>query len=356
MATTAPKIKLNPGQAMANHQARSNQAAEDRFAAASTIIAKQPTGLAPSVLPDHQLTPSAPLRSREPLPFDLDACVVGSTVAVPLHLIDVNPLSPRQVYLDENVNVIAETITDGQDDDAHGYIDGGRVKLIDGGTRYRAARITDRPTLNVKLEPAPKSLLDLFNRARALNEQRSQPTALDFALSLKLLLDQGAVASQRELIEKVKAPGGGVLKESLVSTYMRVNKLPPRIQRAMSTSPETNSLAALYAVSELFPDGQSEEEQEAAESAAAEIIEDINRRKLSRKQIQDLVAAKLTGPKSRERSTVHRLEIGKHTGQIKTFHRKGEIQLSLKGLGESQMPGLKAALQKAVEEFLSSGA
>lgn len=355
MATVAPKIKLNPGQAMAAHQARSNQAAEDRFAAASSIVARQPTGLTPDA-PAVQQETVAHMQTRVPRPFDISSCTVGTTVAVPLHLIDVNPLSPRQVYLDENVNVIAETITGGQDDDAHGYVQDGRVKLIDGGTRYRAARITDCNTLNVKLEPAPKSLLDLFNRARALNEQRSQPTALDFALSLKLLLEQGAVASQRDIIEKVRAPGGGVLTESLVSTYMRINRLPARIQRAMSTAPETNSLAALYAVSALFPEGQTEEEQETAESAAAEIIEDIKRRKLSRKQIQDLVNSKLAGPKTRERSTVYQMEYGQHTGQIKTFHRKGEIQLSLKGLGEAQMPGLKAALQKAVEDFLASGA
>lgn len=350
---TVPKIKLNPKAAMAAHQEKSTQAAVDRFAAAETIVARQPTGLSPAPLQPSQPPAPSPGAVFTTTQFSIEACVVGSTVAVPLHLIDTNPLSPRQVYLDENVNVIAETIGDGQDDDAHGYLEDGRIKLIDGGTRYRAARITDRGTLNVRLEAPPASPLDLFNRARALNEQRSQPTALDFALSLKRLLDVGAVSSHRDIIEKVKAPGGGVMTESLVSMYMRVTRLPTKIQRAMGNAAETNTLAALYALSALFPETQTAEQEEEMTEVAAELVDEIKRKKLSRKQIQDLVNAKLAGPKTRERSTVHPLEFGTHKGQIKTFHKKGEIQLSLRGLGEEEMPGLKVALQKAIEVFLA---
>lgn len=349
-----PKLKLDAKTAMEQHQAASTQSAVDRFAAAEAIISVQPTGLTPP--------PSEPFKSQPPAPvsiigdvpraFDLSACVVGSIVKVPLHLIDINPISPRHIYMEEDINKIALTLVDGQDDAAHGYVRDGRVKLIDGGTRYRAAKITDCMSLDVKIEEAPKDYLELFTRARALNEQRSETKALDFALSLAQLLKMGAVANQRDLRDKVEAPGGGQLTESNISTYMRIARLPERVQRSMCIAPETSTVVALYAVSELFGADQAEEDVASAIEKALDIVEEIKRRKLNTKQIQELVKSKREGPKPRERSSSTPIEIGTHKGQIKTFARKGQIQLEVNGLLESELPEFKATLMKAVENFL----
>ena len=175
---------------------------------------------------------------------------------------------------------------------------------------------------------------------------------MDFALSLRALLNEGAVGSQRELMEKVEAPGGGKLSESMVSTYLRITRMPEKVQRAMSESPDTATVVALYAVSELFPDNLSDTELETKQELAYEIIDEIKRRKLNRFQIAALVKSKLTGPKARERSTVHPLEFGQYTGQIKMFAKKGQIDLSLKGLSEEDMPALRAALVQTLEAFV----
>lgn len=355
---TVKKLKLDTKSAMASHQSAASSAAVDRFAMAEQITKVQPTGLAsvaetPVANAVQAISPGTrQLAISTPLAFDLSVCVPGAIVEVPLNLIDPNPLSPRHIYTTEEVDKIARTMPQGQDVAAHGYIEDGRVKLIDGGTRFRAAKITDRTTLDVKIEAAPKDKLALFKRARELNEQRSDTTALDFALSLRALLNEGAVASQRELMDKVEAPGGGKLSEALISTYIRITRMPDKVQRAMSDSPDTSTVVALYAVSELFPENLSDAELEAKQELAFEIIDEIKRKKLNRFQIQALVKSKLAGPKARERSTVHPLEFGSHKGQIKMFAKKGQIDLSLKGLSDSEMPALRAALVQTLESFM----
>lgn len=350
------KVKIDTKQAMQAHQQAASSAAVDKFAAAEAITKVQPTGLTtiaptpssasvPAVVPSTVVTTVAA--------FDLSVCVPGAIVRVPLYMIDTNPLSPRQIYTGEEIDKIAKTLPNGQDVAAHGYVADGRIKLIDGGTRFRAAKITDRSYLDVKIEEALEDKLALFRRARELNEQRSETGALDFALSLQNLLREGAVASQRELIEKVEAPGGGRLSEGTVSQYLRMARMPEKVQRAMVGADETSTSAALYAVSTLFEEGMDEAEQEQRQEIAFEIIEEIKRRKLNKAQITALVKSKLAGPKSRDRSTVHPLEFGSHKGQIKMFTRKGKIDLSLNGLTEAEMPEVRTVLVKAIEEFMS---
>lgn len=355
------KLKLDNAQAMQAHQHAASAAAVDKFAAAEAITKKQPHGLASPAPAEAAViaTATAPA-STSGMPvattavaFDLSVCVPGAIVRVPLYMIDINPLSPRQIYTGEEIDKIAKTLPNGQDVAAHGYVAEGRIKLIDGGTRFRAAKITDRSYLDVKIEEAPKDKLGLFRRARELNEQRSDTGALDFALSLHTLLKEGAVASQRELIEKVEAPGGGRLSEGTVSQYLRMARMPEKLQRAMVGSEETSTAAALYAIATMFDEEMDEALQEQRQELAFEVIEEVKKRKLNKAQIVALVKSKLDGPKSRDRSTVHPLAFGAHKGQIKMFTRKGKIDLTLAGLSEAEMPEVRTVLVKALEDFMA---
>lgn len=355
------KIKLDNVQAMQAHQQAASTAAVDKFAAAEAITKVQPNGLAgpaltvtagPTSFSAAAFVTSAPVVTT-PTAFDLSVCVPGAIVRVPLYMIDLNPLSPRQIYTGEDIDKIAKTLPNGQDVAAHGYVAEGRIKLIDGGTRFRAAKITDRSYLDVKIEDEPKSKLELFRRARELNEQRTDTGALDFALSLHTLLREGAVASQRELIEKVEAPGGGRLSEGTVSQYLRMARMPEKLQRAMVGSEETATASALYAVATMFDENMDETQQDQRQELAFEVIEEVKRRKLNKAQIVALVKSKLDGPKSRDRSTVHPLTFGTRKGQIKMFTRKGKIDLTLGGLTESEMPELRAVLERALDDFMT---
>jgi ParB family chromosome partitioning protein len=355
------KLKLDNVQAMHAHQEAASSAAVDKFAAAQAITKAQPNGLAnptpsPVVADNASADVAGAIAAVVPtsLGFDLSACVPSAIVRVPLNMIDVNPLSPRQIYKGEEIDKIAKTLLNGQDVAAHGYVAEGRIKLIDGGTRFRAAKITDRAFLDVKIEAAPKDKLELFRRARELNEQRSGTGALDFALSLHTLLREGVVSSQRELIDKVEAPGGGRLSEGTISQYLTMARMPEKLQRAMVGSEETATAAALYAVATMFEENMDEAQQEQRQELAFEVIEEVKKRKLNKAQIVALVKSKLDGPKSRDRSTVHPLAFGTHTGQIKMFTRKGKIDLTLAGLTDAEMPVVRAVLMKALEEFMAS--
>ncbi len=137
MALTPPKIKVDPAAAMKRLQQSANAAATDRFALASQVMQTQPTGLSINVSPAEE-----PKLQNSGNAFDISLCIPGAIVRVPLHLIDLNELGPRQIYQSVEIDKIASTITEYQDDAAHGYIKDGRVKLIDGGTRVRAAKVS----------------------------------------------------------------------------------------------------------------------------------------------------------------------------------------------------------------------
>lgn len=279
--------------------------------------------------------------------FIAEQCQPGMTVRVPLRLIDLNPLSPRRTYSPEVVDKIADSLPNEQFDAAHGYVEDGRVKLIDGGTRWHAARDTGTATLDIKIEAPPKTKLDLFNRARELNDNRSDTTALDYALSLRALLEQGAVGSQKELLTAVKGPNGKEpLTETTLSKFLRIANLPQVVQRQMATSEACSTAAMLYAVSALFNGDLNEDEVAARTSLALEIVEAIKNGQLNSRQAESLVKSKLEGPKTRERSTSHPLEFGNHKGAIKCFSKKGRIEFKMTGLSPKDIALYETEIEK----------
>jgi ParB family chromosome partitioning protein len=349
--TTVKKVKVDPRKALEQHQAASTAAAVDRFAAAQAITSDQPHGLAPMSM--DKSAPAADQAEKSTKDFDPAASQVGSIVRVPLHLLDVNPFSPRQFYKNEEIDKIASSLPEGQHDAAHGYVDQGRVKLIDGGTRYRAAKVSDTQFLEVKIEETPQNDLDRYLRARAYNDQRSQPTPVDHALSLIRLLDSGAVASQVELSQKVPDLSGRPMSEAQVSMYMRIGRMPEKILRSMNEEPETSSTRTLYEVSAIFDKIDPDRLDERIE-LALEVIEEIKRRKLNKYQVQELVKSRLHGPKQRERSTMHHFHYAGGKGQIKIFAKKGQLDMTMKGLQEEEMNSLKQQIASLVESFMAS--
>lgn len=343
MALTPPKIKLDPAAAMKRLQQSANAAATDRFALASQVMQTQPTGLSINVSPAEE-----PKLQNSGNAFDISLCIPGAIVRVPLHLIDLNELGPRQIYQSVEIDKIASTITESQDDAAHGYIKDGRVKLIDGGTRVRAAKVSGVDHLDVKFEPEPESPLALYLRARSYNDQRSQPTAIDHAISLRKLIESGAVPNNRVIAEKIPDPSGRPMSESQVSMYLRVSRMPDRVLQRMSENTSTSAFTILYAVSELF---EKIPDRSHAEDTALSVIDDIRQKDLSKQQVIALVRSKLEGTKHRERSSQQTLTIGSYEGVVKVFAKRGQIELSMKNLPPEQLPELQRALIAKLEDF-----
>lgn len=356
------KIKLDPKTAMDRHFARSATTAQDRFARAAETIERVPTGLSPEspVAPEPVTltTQASASELRQVAPanqasFDLSMCVPGAVVRVPFHLIDLNPVGPRQIYRSEEIDKIAQTLPDGQDDAAHGFLKGDRVVLIDGGTRYRSAKVSGVGFLDVKFEEAPQGQLDLYLRARRYNDQRSQPSVIDHALSLHILLESGVVASSRDLIEKVPDMNGkGRMGEAQVSLYLRIARMPRHVLERMSESPVTSQLTVLYALSEIFPKDEKPTSEQI--DLAMQLVEEIKAKDLTKKQVQELVKSRVSNErKHRERSIQQPIAYGSCKGYIKIFGKRGQIDLSLKGLKEENLPLLQRELQTLIERFTS---
>lgn len=356
---TKPRIiKLNPEEAMSRHLERSAKSAHDRFAKAAETIQRLPTGLSPeqplSEKPDDADPATKEQRPTFPVAkgaFDLSLCVPGAVVSVPFHLIDLNPVGPRQIYRSEEIDKIAQTLPDGQDDAAHGFVKGERVVLIDGGTRYRSAKVSGVGFLDVKFEEAPSTGLDLYLRARRYNDQRSQPSVIDHALSLQLLLETNAVATSRDLVEKVPDLNGkGRMAEAQVSVYLRIARMPRHVLERMSESPVTSQLTVLYAISEIFPKDMKPTSEQI--DLSMQLIEEIRAKDLTKKQVQELVKSRLTNErKQRVRSIQQPISYGNCKGHIKVFSKRGQIDLSLKGVKEENLPLLQKELQLLVERF-----
>ncbi|MBU2123036.1 MAG: ParB/RepB/Spo0J family partition protein [Gammaproteobacteria bacterium] len=342
MATIIPKkIKVDPLAAMQRLQGKANASAADRFSLASEITRHEPTGLTPLPLEPRSDTTGGQA-------FDPSRCVPGAIVSVPLHLIDLNELGPRQIYLIAEIDKIADTLAAGQDDAAHGYLKDGRVKLIDGGTRFRSAKVSGVDHLDVKFEPEPDSVLELYLRARSYNDKRSQPTAIDHAISLRKLMESGAVSSNKDISDKIPDPNGRPMSEAIVSMYMRVGRMPDRILQRMSESPLTTGISILYAVSDIF---QKVQDLNDAEDMARSVIDDIRQKELSSKQINALVKSKLDGIKPRERSNQQAFNLGPYTGYVKVFTKRGQIELSMKGIPIEKLVDLQKKLIETVESF-----
>ncbi|MBV7542091.1 ParB/RepB/Spo0J family partition protein [Acidovorax sp. sic0104] len=351
------KVKLDTNRALDKLLDRSTEAAQNRFAKAASTIQRLPHGLsAETPAPgetDGASMATVPTIGTTGRGFNLAACVPGAVVRVPFNLIRMNPVGPRQIYRAEEIDKIAQTLPEGQDDAAHGFVQDDHVVLIDGGTRYRSAKVSGVAYLDVKFELPPKDDLELYLVARRYNEQRSQPSVIDHALSLSLLLEQGAVGNARELVEKVPDINGkGQMSESQVSMYLRIARIPRTLLERMAESAITSQYSVLYAISEIFPKDEKPTSDQI--DLAGQLIDEIKSRDLTKKQVQDLVKSRLsTEPKRRERSVQQPIAFGPCKGHIKLFGKRGQLDLSLKGLSEDNLPLLQRELQALIERFAS---
>lgn len=353
---TAAKGKRTPidyGAAFDSVQEDAKHQADDRFARAARVIEKHPTALAVSApapqgrdVAEEGAGHLAP-RSLSGSPFDIQALVVGQTYNVPLNLIDPNPYSPRHFYKSAQVDKTAMSMEQkGQKVPANGFVtDEGRVRLIEGGTRLRSARAIGAATLEIKIEQPPKDDLELYNRAVEFHDERTNHTALDTAMVMRKLLDEGVCASQDELALKVKV-NGAVPSKATVSTYLRISRnVPERLLLQMADHEATSSLRVAYAISAFFAHDGYEKDKDKFEALAEEVIQEVISKGLGAKDVESLVKAKLEGPKPRQRGENTNVKFGEAKGVIKTFETRGQLDFSIKGLPAERLSQLKATLE-----------
>jgi len=159
-----------------------------------------------------------------------------------------NPLNARRFYDDTVVAELAASLLEkGQlitvpvtpSDEEGKYI------VLDGHYRLKAMRKAGINEVRCDIHATVKGL-DLYILSRAANEERSNQSVFDDALSFASLLDNGHVQSQVELCIKT-----GV-SEGSMSKYLAISKIPILAMNVLVKKPTPIGLRFAYALSQAF--------------------------------------------------------------------------------------------------------
>jgi ParB family transcriptional regulator, chromosome partitioning protein len=148
------------------------------------------------------------------------------TLEVPVEAIEANPFQPRTDFGEDALNELAQSIR------IHGIIQPltlrrlheGKYQLIAGERRWRAAQ-----KAGLKSVPAYIRLADdqgMLEMAIVENIQRADLNPMEMAFSLQRLIDECKLTHE-ELSTRVGK------QRSTVSNFLRLLKLPPRVQDAL---------------------------------------------------------------------------------------------------------------------------
>jgi ParB family chromosome partitioning protein len=148
------------------------------------------------------------------------------TMEIPIDSIEVNPYQPRQDFEETSLDELANSIK------VHGIIQPltvrrlheGKYQLIAGERRLKAAKKAGLTTV-----PAFVRIADdqgMLEMAIVENIQRADLNAMEVAFSLQRLLEECKLTHEQLSVRVGK-------QRSTVSNFLRLLKLPPRIQQAV---------------------------------------------------------------------------------------------------------------------------
>lgn len=255
------------------------------------------------------------------------SAVVGGIYEVPLSLITSNPMPPRAIYTPEMVDEMADQMEkSGQITAASGYInESGGVTLIEGETRFRAARSKGWASLRVEIRERPDSKT-LYKTARDANVRRNQQTPLDDALRWKDMLAKGIFESQAEIARELE------IGPDEVSRTIQLAQLPARIIHALSVEPSLLNLKMLNALREFW--------QVQGDEATLALILEVVSQGLGYRDVVKRRQAAEKGPVKKPRASSESVVFRGAKGEIKSFDKDGRLELVIKGLPKEDLEDL----------------
>lgn len=248
-AESSPALEIAERRMQSSAQARN----PDRFAQSRAHVHDSPFARTPVA---NVRRPSGPAES---------------TLAAPVEDFLDNPFNARTIYRDERVAELAANIAvEGQitpvpvcevetarrlvheaGDSKAGEVlnralTGTTAKYLMLGGHYRkrsVGRLGDRPLMFNLVEV--KSLLGLYLKSYAENDEREATSPLDDAMAWANLLDLGLVKSQEQIAEATGKPRTTVVKT------LALLKLPTEVQTVFREQPENYTLTAGYLLTQL---------------------------------------------------------------------------------------------------------
>lgn len=148
------------------------------------------------------------------------------TMEIPIDAIEVNPYQPRQDFDEAALEELANSIK------VHGIIQPltvrrlheGKYQLIAGERRLKASRLAGLETVPAFIRIADDQ--GMLEMAIVENIQRADLNAMEVAFSLQRLLEECKLTHE-ELSQRVGK------QRSTVTNFLRLLKLPPRIQQSV---------------------------------------------------------------------------------------------------------------------------
>lgn len=181
-------------------------------------MSNRPKGLGRGI---GALLPSSKPSTQQAAPAIATAAAAGAASELPIALIDPNPEQPRQIFDDEQLQRLAESIRQ------HGVLQpvvvrraGERFELIVGERRWRASQLAGRKTIPaVVADIAPSERLAI---ALIENVQRHDLNPIELAHAFQNLAATGA--TQEEIGKQVG------LDRSSIANHLRLLELPRELQ------------------------------------------------------------------------------------------------------------------------------
>ncbi len=254
---------------------------------------------------------------------------LGRIADLEIEQISPNPYQPRQDFDDEALDQLAASIRQ------FGIIQpitvralsGGRFEVISGERRMRAARRADLKRVPAYVREADTEAM--LEMALVENLQREELNPIEVALGYQRLMEECEL-TQEQVADRVGK------KRSTVANFMRLLKLPPRLQAALRDRSVTVGHArSLITVAD--------------EEFQLHLLEEIQHKDLSVREVEDRVRAWRTRRKTPEPSPSKAptaepatppdrdtLQIQEFTNRLR-FHFSTQIQIKHKADGSGKI-------------------
>jgi ParB family transcriptional regulator, chromosome partitioning protein len=269
-----------------------------------------------------------------------DHYVIGNTYSVPTFNIVESPHNARVLYDTTEIDELGNSLQEnGQKVAGEGFVnEQGKITLVDGQKRLRAARSRGIETYRVTICDQPRSDLDLYLTSRLINKERSSGTVFDDAIRWNQLLQNGTIKSQADLALMLN------ISEPSVSQTLALNSIPESHMRKVKDTKIATNVKALTALARLYT-------QENGAAAAEAILQDIAGLEISGNKLEKMIKTKMEGPKSRVRVTPKHIKMfsGETNATVKVNQTARQFVIDIRNIPADKIDSLEKHLSQFLE-------
>lgn len=268
----------------------------------------------------------------------------GDTIDCPLQYIKESQNNARFYYSTAEVDNMGIELEAAQLVPAIGYVEKDMIVLVDGQKRLRSARHKDLEKLRIEICEKPEDEFSHYKQSRDINQKRSEQNCLDDSRQWSRLLQSKVVKSQSDLCEKLG------LSEAMISSVISLNRIPESLRLFMLDRPHLLNFSIAKEFAKFFKSETSQQDQELINSVR-DLMEKVARDEVPKRKLEENVNKMLSDQPKRNRDSVERVAIKYRdaVGEIKLVPNRGQLDLSIKGLDDSQLKEFKLALEKIID-------